>query len=63
MICRIIYIVKYKVIIMIDIDNRAWPEYNAKLVRRGEFNLDLSCVNNYGRELKEMIKRKRRCVL
>ena len=44
---------------MIYIDNRDWPEYNAKLVRRGEFYLDLSCVNNLGRELKEMNKRKR----
>ena len=44
---------------MIYIDNRDWPEYNAKLVRRGEFYLDLSCVNNWGRELKEMNKRKR----
>jgi len=30
---------------MIYIDNRDWPEYNAKLVRRGEFYLDLSCVS------------------
>ena len=44
---------------MIHIDNRDWPEYNAKLVRRGEFYLDLSCVKNWGRELKEMNKRKR----
>ena len=44
---------------MIYIDNRDWPEYNAKLVRRGEFYLDLSCVKNWGRELKEMNKRKR----
>ena len=43
---------------MIYIDDRDWPEYNAKLVRRGEFYLDLSCVKNWGRELKEMNKRK-----
>jgi hypothetical protein len=41
------------------IDNRDWPEYNAQLVRRGEFYLDLSCVKNWGRELREMNKRKR----
>lgn len=41
------------------IDNRNWPEYNAKLVRRGEFYLDLSCVKNWGRELREMNRRKR----
>jgi hypothetical protein len=44
---------------MTYIDNRDWPEYNAKLVRRGEFYLDLSCVKNWGRELREMNKRKR----
>ena len=44
---------------MIYIDNKDCPEYNAKLVRRGEFYLDLSCVKNWGRELKEMNKRKR----
>lgn len=41
------------------IDNSDWPEYNVKLVRRGEFYLDLSCVKNLGRELREMNKRKR----
>jgi len=41
------------------IDNRDWPEYNAKLVRRGEFYLDLSCVKNWGRELREMNRKKR----
>ena len=44
---------------MTYIDSRDWPEYNAKLVRRGEFYLDLSCVKNWGRELREMNKRKR----
>jgi len=44
---------------MVYIDNRDWPEYNAKLVRRGEFYLDLSCVKNWGRELREMNRRKR----
>ena len=41
------------------VDTRDWPEYNAKLVRRGEFYLDLSCVKNWGRELREMNRRKR----
>ena len=41
------------------IDNRNWSEYNAKLVRRGEFYLDLSCVKNWGRELREMNRKKR----
>jgi hypothetical protein len=44
---------------MTYIDNRNWPEYNAELVRRGEFYLDLSCVKNWGRELREMNRRKR----
>ena len=44
---------------MVYIDNRNWPEYNAELVRRGEFYLDLSCVKNWGRELREMNRRKR----
>jgi hypothetical protein len=34
------------------IDNRDWPEYNAQLVRRGEFYLDLSCVKNWSWELR-----------
>jgi len=34
------------------IDNRNWPEYNAQLVRRGEFYLDLSCVKNWSWELR-----------
>jgi len=41
------------------VDNRDWPEYNAKLVRRGKFYLDLSCVKNWGRELREMNRKKR----
>ena len=40
------------------IDDRAWPEYNAQLVRRGEFYLDLSCVKNWNRELREMNRKK-----
>ena len=37
------------------IGNRDRPEFYAKLIRRGEFYLDLSCVKNWGRELKETI--------
>jgi hypothetical protein len=37
---------------MIYIDYRDWQEYNAKLVQRGEFHLDSSCVKNWWRELK-----------
>lgn len=40
------------------IDDRDWPEYNAQLVRRGEFYLDLSCVKNWNRELREMNRKK-----
>lgn len=40
------------------IDNRDWPEYNAQLVRRGEFYLDLNCVNNWSWELREMNRKK-----
>ena len=40
------------------IDNRDWPEYNAQLVRRGEFYLDLSCVKNWSWELREMNRKK-----
>ena len=36
------------------VDDRNWPEYNAQLVRRGEFYLDLSCVKNWSWELREM---------
>jgi hypothetical protein len=43
---------------MTYVDNRNWPEYNDRLVRRGEFYLDLSCVKNWGRELIEMNRRK-----
>jgi len=34
------------------VDNRDWPEYNAQLVQRGEFYLDLNYVKNWswGRE-------------
>ncbi|MCX6677636.1 MAG: IS5/IS1182 family transposase, partial [Methanothrix sp.] len=27
-------------------DNRDWPKYNEILVKRGEFYLDMNCVNN-----------------
>ena len=40
------------------VDNRDWPEYNAQLVRRGEFYLDLSCVKNWSWELREMNRKK-----
>ncbi len=40
------------------IDNRNWKEYNAQLVRRGEFYLDLECVKNWQRELREMNRKK-----
>ena len=43
---------KYKYYIMNYVDNRDWPEYNAQLVRRGEFYLDLSCVKNWSWEFK-----------
>jgi hypothetical protein len=40
------------------IDNRNWRECNAQLVRRGEFYLDLECVRNWQRELKQMNRKK-----
>jgi len=40
------------------IDTRNWPEYNAQLVRRGEFYLDLSCVKNWKHELMQMNRKK-----
>ena len=40
------------------VDNRDWPEYNAQLVRRGEFYLDLNCVKNWSWELREMNRNK-----
>jgi len=40
------------------IDNRNWKKYNEKLVRRGEFYLNLECVKNWHRELKEMNRKK-----
>jgi hypothetical protein len=40
------------------VDNRNWPEYNAQLVRRGEFYLDLNCVKNWSWELREMNRKK-----
>jgi len=49
---------KYNYYFMAYIDNREWPEYNAKLVRRGEFYLDLSCVKNWSWELREMNRKK-----
>ena len=50
--------IKYNYYFMAYIDNREWPEYNAKLVRRGEFYLDLSCVKNWSWELREMNRKK-----
>ena len=35
------------------VDNRDWPEYNAQLVRRGEFYLDLNCVKNWSWVVKD----------
>ena len=43
---------------MIYIDQRNRPEYNAQLVRRGEFYLDLQCVKNWNSELKKMNRKK-----
>ena len=43
---------------MIYIDQRNWPEYNAQLVRRGEFYLDLQCVKNWNSELRKMNRKK-----
>jgi hypothetical protein len=40
------------------VDNRNWKEVNAQLVRRGEFYLDLECVKNWQRELKQMNRKK-----
>ena len=40
------------------VDNRNWKEVNAQLVRRGEFYLDLECVKNWPRELKQMNRKK-----
>ena len=41
---------------MTYVDNRDWPEYNAQLVRRGEFYLDLSCVKNWSWELRVLCR-------
>ena len=43
---------------MTYIDQRNWPEYNAQLVRRGEFYLDLQCVKNWSKELRKMNRKK-----
>jgi hypothetical protein len=43
---------------MINIDNRNWPEYNEKLVKRGWFYLSTDFVKNWDKELKKMNKRK-----
>jgi hypothetical protein len=40
------------------IDNRNWKECNDQLVRRGEFYLDLECVKNWHRELRQMNRKK-----
>jgi hypothetical protein len=39
-------------------DNRDWPKYNERLVKRGEFYLDMNCVNNWYIELAEMNHKK-----
>ena len=39
-------------------DKRVWPEYNAQLVKRGEFLLDLRFVKRWDKELAEMNKGK-----
>jgi hypothetical protein len=43
---------------MTYVDSRNWAEVNAQLVRRGEFYLDLECVKNWQRELKQMNRKK-----
>ena len=43
---------------MIKVDNRNWPEYNEKLVKRGWFYLSTDFVKNWDKELKKMNKRK-----
>ena len=43
---------------MTYIDQRNWPEYNAQLVRRCEFYLDLQCVKNWNKELRKMNRKK-----
>jgi hypothetical protein len=40
------------------VDNRNWKEVNAQLVRRGEFYLDLKCVDNWNKELWQMNRKK-----
>jgi hypothetical protein len=40
------------------IDNRNWKECNDQLVRRGEFYLDLECLKNWHRELRQMNRKK-----
>lgn len=53
----------YKYYVMIYLDQRNWPEYNAKLVRRGEFYLDLKCVKNWSVETEEDESEKIRCAI
>jgi len=43
---------------MAYVDSRNWKESNAQLVRRGEFYLDLDCVKNWQRDLKQMNRKK-----
>jgi hypothetical protein len=43
---------------MTYVDSRNWKEYNSQLVRRGEFYLDLECVKNWQKELKQMNRKK-----
>ena len=39
-------------------DTRDWVEYNAKLIKRGEWFFDFSFLESVGEELKEMNKNK-----
>ncbi|MDM7913022.1 MAG: IS5 family transposase [Methanotrichaceae archaeon] len=43
---------------MVENDNRNWPEYNERLVKRGWFYLSLDFVEGWDEELKVMNKRK-----
>jgi hypothetical protein len=38
--------------------DRNWPEYNKKLIQRGEINLDTHLLKSWDRELKKMNRRK-----
>ncbi len=43
---------------MVESDNRDWPEYNERLVKRGWFYLSLDFMEGWDKELKAMKKRK-----